>query len=139
MIAPVAIAGILIMAILAAISSTNQAFAADKKRTELTISASSTGGPAKTQEGNETHEAYTDIPVKFSGRLTSEGSGVAGATIIINCDGEEFNTVDTDSGGHYSVGGELRDHGRTYEIDAWTQHISSDYNESSASTTIKLP
>jgi len=43
MIAPVAVAGILMLAILAAVSSNNQAFAAEKKRTELTISVSKKG------------------------------------------------------------------------------------------------
>jgi len=131
MIAPVAVAGILMLAVLAAMSSTNQALAAEKKRTELTISATQTG-PAK-NEANETKEN-----VKFSGRLTSEGSGVAGATIAIECDGRECRSADTDNGGHYSVGAELPDHGTKYEIEALTEHIPSDYENSNATTTIQL-
>src|SRR5215831_5182814 len=76
-----------------------------KKRTELTISASP-NGPDKI-EGT-----VTWVPVTLSGRLTSEGSGVAGALILFSCDGEpcEFqgksavSGTNTDSGGHYSVG-----------------------------------
>jgi hypothetical protein len=49
----------------------------------------------------------TGVPGSISGRLPSEGSGVAGATIIINCDEEECDTADTDSGGHYSVAASL--------------------------------
>jgi hypothetical protein len=41
----------------------------------------------------------------------------------------------TDSGGHYSVATALRDHKSTHEIGAWTQHISSEYEESNAFTT----
>jgi hypothetical protein len=118
------------LATLATISSTNQAFAADKKRTELTISVSK-NGPAKTDEGG------TWVPLTISGRLTSGGSGVAGATIILNSDGEEIDTANTDSGGHYTHAASLK--AEKHEIDAWTQHIPSDYNESSASTTIQLP
>ena len=47
-IAPVAVTGILMLAVLAAMSSTNQAFAAEKK-TEVTISATQ-NGPTKTEE-----------------------------------------------------------------------------------------
>jgi len=135
MIAPVAVVGILMLVVLAAMSSTNQALAAEKKRTELTISATP-NGPSKT-ETNETD-------VTFSGRLTSEGSGVAGATIRICLSEQErcgvgSRVVDTDSGGHYSVDTELSDH-VTHQIEASTVRIpGGGYEESKATTTIKLP
>src|SRR5215469_8397928 len=99
-IAPVAIAAILILGILSGISSTAaaqlsklvkspyvsktgatktayraQGASNGKKRTELTISATQTG-PAKTEENTPTGEIYILVPVTLSGRLTSEGSGV---------------------------------------------------------------
>jgi hypothetical protein len=144
MIAPVAVAGILMLAVLAAMSSTNQAFAAEKK-TEVTISATQ-NGPAKTEESG------TWVPVTLSGRLTSEGSGVAGATVALYCDdspcdreppsggGRTLAYADTDSGGHYSVGVVLEDHNhKTYKIQAFTQHIPSEgYEYSNETTTIQL-
>ena len=184
MIAPVAIAGILIIA-MAAISSIKQAFAVGeesnntgneatshesnnngneatsheskntgtalsaqgeeqqskntgKKPTELTLSVSP-NGPAKTEENNETNETHTEVPVTISGRLTSEGSGVAGASIMIGMGEEEINTTDTDIGGNYSVATELPDHNSKHTIHAFTHTMPSDYNESRASTTIQLP
>jgi len=74
-----------------------------KKRTELTLSASP-NGPAKNEGG------ITWAPVTLSGRLTCEGSGVAGAMIMFSCDGEPCelqnasSAATTDSGGHYSIG-----------------------------------
>jgi cytoskeletal protein RodZ len=221
MIAPVAIAGILIMA-MAAISSINQAFAVGeesnntgneatshesnntgneatsheskntgneatshesnntgtalsaqgeeqqskntgKKLTELTISATQTG-PAKTEENNATGEIFTLVPVTLSGRLTSEGSGVAGASLEAanaevrfhcddsTCNGEErTNTgahvtrasVTPDSGGHYSVVVLLGDHNhKTHKIDVTLEpsnpHEPSGYEKSHATTTIQL-
>jgi hypothetical protein len=131
MIAPVAVASILMLAVLAAISSTNQAFAAENKRTELTISATP-NGPAKTVE-NEIH-----VPVKFSGRLTSEGSGVAGVNIVIT-EGNEtqqyhLTNAETDSSGHYGVVHDLPDHKKTYTIQAWAYPIwlPKGYEQSSA-------
>src|SRR5215831_14920520 len=135
-IAPVAVAGILMLAVLAAMSSTNQAFAA--KRTELTISVTQTGPAKPIKSGKAT---LTDVPVKISGRLTSEGSGVAGATIGITCGGsgeaEETcpgRSAVTDSGGHYSTD---RTVGGDYEvmIKAMTEHIPNDYEGSNATTT----
>jgi len=109
------------------------------KRTELTISATPTG-PAK----------GLNIPVKISGRLTSEGSGVAGATIRITswaniCTGEDCTEMAphdarTDSGGHYSIATTISgDKKSTYSINAMTKHIPSNYEDSKATTTIKLP
>src|SRR5215469_11825665 len=142
MIAPVAVAGILMLAVLAAMSSTNQVFAAEKKPTELTLSAAASG-PVKTTENNETKETHTEVPVTISGRLTSEGSGVAGATIFIGGgkggEGEEINSTDTDSGGHYSIATEFSDHNSEHTINAHTYKIPSDYKESNATTTFKVP
>jgi hypothetical protein len=66
MVAPIAVAGILTLSVLAVISSTNQAFAQEKP-TELTLSVSPTTPGASSYD--------------VKGRLTSEGSGVGGATI----------------------------------------------------------
>lgn len=66
MVAPIAVAGILTLSVLAAISSTNQAFAQERP-TELTLSLSPTTPGASSYD--------------VKGRLTSEGSGVGGATI----------------------------------------------------------
>jgi len=143
-IAPVAVTGILMLAVLAAMSSTNQAFAAEKK-TEVTISATQ-NGPTKTEESG------TWVPVTLSGRLTSEDSGVAGATVALYCDdspcdreppsggGRTLAYADTDSGGHYSVGVVLEDHNhKTHKIQAFTQHIPSEgYEYSNETTTIQL-
>src|SRR5215831_4369391 len=135
MIAPVAVAGILMMAVLAAISSTDQTFAAEKKRTELTISVSK-NGPAKTEEINGFSQKW--VPVTISGRLTSDGSGVAGAHVVVNCDEEECDSADTDSGGHYSVTASLNatEPKSTHTIQANTHHENE---TSEASTTIQLP
>jgi len=81
-----------------------------KKPTELTLSASR-NGPDKIVR-YRTNETLTWVPLNLSGRLTSEGSGVANATIYFSCGGEpcEFqesaasSVADTDSGGHYSIG-----------------------------------
>src|SRR5215469_12967057 len=76
-----------------------------KKRTELTLSASP-NGPDKIEGG------VTWVPLTLSGRLTSEGSGVANVGIYFLCGGETCTfqesatggIADTDSGGHYSIG-----------------------------------
>jgi len=138
MIAPVAVAGILMLAVLAAISSTNQVFAAEKKRTELTISATPSG-PAKTEEINGFSQKW--VPVTISGRLTSEGSGVAGAYVVVNClpsEEGECGSANTDSGGHYSVTASLNatEPKSTHTIQAETHHENE---TSEASTTIQLP
>jgi hypothetical protein len=88
---------------------------AGKKRTELTISASP-NGPDKIGG------SVTWVPVILSGRLTSDGSGVAGAMILFSCGGEScygdsavanptahydaglIHYATTDSGGHYIIG-----------------------------------
>ena len=67
-IAAVGVAGILTLSVLAAISSTNQAFA--QKPTELTVAMS----------------PDTTVAQKYhaTGKLTSEGKGVGGATITFD-------------------------------------------------------
>jgi len=93
-IASVAVAGILILATLAPISSTNQAFA-QTTSTSLSIGAF----PNKGEVGS----AGT-LRVSLSGQLTSEGSPVGGATIHITGTGEgkQF-TVTTNEFGSYST------------------------------------
>ena len=78
-----------------------------KKRTQLTLSASRNGPDKRVVSGGG---YITWVPVILSGRLTSEGSGVAGAHIIFSCDGEPCEFQEnvggdkTNSTGHYSVG-----------------------------------
>ena len=95
------------------------------KRTELTVSVTPTG-PTN----------GLNVPVKISGRLTSEGLGVAGATIRITswaniCTGEDCEEIaphdaSTDSGGHYSFATTISgDKKSTYAINAMTKHIPS--------------
>jgi len=109
-----------------------------KKRTELTISASQ-NAPDKI-EGT-----VTWVPVILSGRLTSGGSGVAGAMILFSCGGEtcEFqeNTVkdgylaNTDRGGHYSIG-VLSGHKEKIDAAYWgDEHLN--LKSSKASTIVK--
>ena len=152
-IAPVAVAAILILGILSGIPSTaaaqlsktvkkpyvsktvktgatktayrTQGASNGKKRTELTISVSR-NGPAKSAGPGYSFSSW--VPVILSGRLTSEGSGVAGAMILFSCNDETCDAdetvqnptahytagavqyANTDSGGHYSVGVRLSDH-----------------------------
>ncbi len=97
-----------------------------KKQTELTISATQKGS-VYTEYGN------TLVPLTISGRLTSGGSGVAGATIALNSE-EEIGDVKTDSAGYYhypvSLFAKIK-----HEISAWTREVPSEYNESSVVST----
>lgn len=68
MIAPLVVAGILTLSILAVMSSTNQAFA-EEKPTQLTLNVS-----PDTQGAS----SYS-----LTGKLTSEGNGLAGKDIIL--------------------------------------------------------
>jgi hypothetical protein len=117
-----------------------------KKPTELTISVTPTG-PAKTVENNETKETNLEVPVTISGRLTSEGSGVAGVEISIRGyqiaqGGSRQGTPVTDGSGHYSVVHDL-----SYEKGQKTERIEASarsfprpgYEGSNATTTIQLP
>ena len=78
-IAAVTVAGILMLALLATISSTNQAFA-QAKPTILSLGSSPTSGHAGTRTGT--------LPVSLFGKLTSDHSPVKGASIIITGTGE---------------------------------------------------
>ena len=77
LILPVTVAGILVLAILSTISSTNQAFA--QKRTELTIDVSYL--PDKQAGRNDCGLLGCYMA---TGKLTSEGKGVGGARITID-------------------------------------------------------
>ncbi|MFZ0511334.1 MAG: hypothetical protein WAM14_06995 [Candidatus Nitrosopolaris sp.] len=122
-IAPVAVAGILTLAILAAISSTNQAFA-QAKPTALSLGAYPNKGKVGANTGT--------LPVSLSGQLTSEGSGVAGATISFS--GVDHGSTTTDSGGHYGIGVRLGP--GTHTIEA---HYSGDSDHESSSATKVIP
>lgn len=137
MIGPVAVAGILMLAVLAAISSTNHAFSADKKPTKLTLAVQI---PYKKRSA----KAVSDrVPVTISGRLSNESfSPVADATIIVDCDGEQCGTSPTDSDGHYSVGASLNvppnSNSSTNIITAVTQKVPDDYEKSENTMTAQL-
>src|SRR5215469_17982104 len=122
MIAPVAVAGILMLAVLAAISSTNQAFA-QAKPTTLSLGANPNRGTVGSNTGI--------LPVSLSGTLISEGSGVAGATITFT--GVPGDTT-TDSGGHYGIRVHLS-HG-THTIEA---HYAGDSDHGPSSAGIVIP
>ena len=85
----VAVAGILTLSALAAISSTNQAFA-QQKPTALTINVSPT-----------TVKSGSTAPISVTGKLTSEGSGVDGA--IITFTGMSGVKAVTDPDGTFST------------------------------------
>ena len=92
-IAAVGVAGILTLSLLAAISSTNQAFA--QKPTELTV--------AMSPDSTVAHKYHA------TGKLTSEGKGVGGATINLDWTmGGSFkgskwtSSTETNSDGTYS-------------------------------------
>lgn len=96
MVTPVVVAGILILPVLAAISLTNHVFA--QKPTELTIKVS----PDILGEGS----------YQVTGRLTSEGEGLGGATINFtwsmgNSGAKILSPTQTNSDGFYGVGGNI--------------------------------
>jgi hypothetical protein len=137
MIAPVAVAGILMLAVLAAISSTNQAFAAEPTKLTLAVSMG-TRVPVNER-----------VPITLSGRLTSDDSplaGVAGATISFSCDKEPCGRPVTTTGlrGHYSVAASLSatPPKSTSTIEASTQKtfctLLGCYEGSEASLTVPL-
>ena len=88
---PIAVAGILALAVLALISSTNQGFAQEKP-TELTLSVSPTTPGASSYD--------------VKGSLTSEGSGIGGATItfrtLVSAAVSGLGPMVTNSDGSYS-------------------------------------
>jgi hypothetical protein len=119
-IAAIVVAGILTLSILAAISSTNQVFA--NTSTSLSLGAF----PNKGKVGS-----VGTLRVSLSGKLTSEGSEVGGATIHITGTGEgkQF-TVTTNEFGSYSTFVDLAP--GTHEIQAY---FPGDATHTSSSAT----
>jgi len=118
-IAPVTVAG---LAILAVISSTNQAFA-QAKPTTLSLGAFPNRGTVGYNTGT--------LPVSLTGTLKSEGSGVPGATITFT--GVPGDTT-TDSGGHYGI--QVRLSPGTHTIEA---HYAGDSDHGPSSAGIVIP
>ena len=97
MVTPVVVAGILILPVLAAISLTNHVFAQEKPM-ELTIKVS----PDIVGEGS----------YQATGRLTSEGEGLGGATITFtwsmgDSGAKILSPTQTNSDGFYGVAGSI--------------------------------
>jgi hypothetical protein len=122
---PVAVTGILMLAVLATISSTNQALA-QAKPTSLSLGAFPNKGKVGATTGT--------LPVSLSGKLTSEGSGVGEASITITGIGEEKHLT-TNEFGSYSTFVHLPP--GTYTIQA---HYAgdSDHESSSATRTVEV-
>lgn len=122
-IAAVAVAGTT-MSVLAAISSANQAFA-QAKATSLSLAAYPQSG-------------RYPVRVSFSGQLTSEGSGVGGATIQITVTGEEdmkIGAPTNETGGYW---GYVEVNQGTHKIEAYFPGDST-HTSSSATKTIQVP
>jgi hypothetical protein len=129
-IAPVA-AGILMLAILAVISSTNQAFA-QAKPTSLSLSVSVPNNGKVGVSGT--------LGVGLSGDLTSEGSGVAGATITFTLlPSTSLHATTTGSTGvtlgHFFTGATLRP--GTQKIEA-SYAGDNDHQSSSATREVVI-
>ena len=123
MIASVAVAAILTLSVLAVISSSNQAFA-QAKPTSLTLGAFPNKG---------TVGSAGTLRVSLSGKLTSEGSEVGGATIHISGEGKQF-TVTTNEFGSYSTFVDLAS--GTHDIQAY---FPGDATHTSSSATKTIP
>ena len=123
----VTVAGILIMAILATISSTNQAFA-QAKPTILSLGSFPTSGHVGAHTGT--------LPVNLFGKLTSEGSPVDGASIMITGTGEgkQFSVI-TNQFGSYSTFTHLGP--GTHKIEAYFAG-DSDHTSSSAIRVVSV-
>ena len=95
MIAAVTVAGILMLDMLATISSTNQTFA-QAKATILSLGSSPTSGHVGAHSGT--------LPVNLFGKLTSDHSPVKGASIIITGTGEgkQFSVITNQFGSYGS-------------------------------------
>jgi hypothetical protein len=111
MVTPIAAAGILTLAILAMISLTNHVFAQEKP-TQLTIKVSP--------------EFVGESPYQVTGRLTSEGKGLGGATISFNWSmgnrgAEILSPTQTNSDGFYGLAGSI-----PYPIDNVIAHYAGD-------------
>jgi hypothetical protein len=117
-IAAVVVAGILILSVLAVISSSSQAFA-QAKPTSLSLD---------TSPCCERKTLDSTVNQNFTGQLTSEGSGVGGATIHIIGSAAGFWSGTTSELGMYGVSVRLGP--GTYHIHAHyagdSEHGSSD-------------
>lgn len=125
---------ILMLVVLAAISSTNQAFAAATTATTLTL---------QVQKSTKTLGKVSDmVPLTISGKLWTKdfSRAIPGATISVCVSGKECGTSDTDSDGHYSVSTSLKPivERSTYTVKASTLKVPDNYEESEASMTIQL-
>jgi hypothetical protein len=122
-IAALTVAGILMMlAILATISSTNQTFA-QAKITILSLGSSPTSGHVGAHTGI--------LPVSLFGKLTSDHSPVKGASIIITGTGEgkQFSVITNQFG---SYGSQVSLGPGTHIIKA---HFAGDSDHTSSSAT----
>jgi hypothetical protein len=121
-IAAVTVAGILMLAILATISSTNQTFA-QAKTTILSLGSSPTSGHVGAHTGT--------LPVSLFGKLTSDHSPVKGASIIITGTGEgkQFSVITNQFG---SYGSQVSLGPGTHIIKA---HFAGDSDHTSSSAT----
>ena len=95
-VAAVTVAGILMLAILAAMSSTNQAFA-QAKPTILSLGSSPTSGHVGAHTGT--------LPVSLFGKLTSDHLPLDGASIMITGTGEgkQFSVTTNQFGSYGST------------------------------------
>jgi hypothetical protein len=125
MIAAVTVAGILMLAILATISSTNQAFA-QAKPTILSLGSSPTSGHVGAHTGT--------LPVSLFGKLTSDHSPVNGASIMITGTGKQFSAT-TNQFGSYSTFIHLGP--GTHKIEAYFAG-DSDHTSSSATRVVTV-
>ncbi len=121
-IAAVTVAGILMLSILATISSTNQTFA-QAKTTILSLGSSPTSGHVGAHTGI--------LPVSLFGKLTSDHSPVKGASIIISGTGEgkQFSVITNQFG---SYGSQVSLGPGTHIIKA---HFAGDSDHTSSSAT----
>jgi hypothetical protein len=97
MVTPIAVAGILTLSVLAAISLTNHVFAQEKP-TQLTIKVSP--------------DIVGESSYQVTGRLTSESEGLGGATITFtwsmgNSGAKILSPTQTNSDGFYGVAGSI--------------------------------
>ena len=121
-ISAVTLVGILMLAILATISSTNQTLA-QAKPTILSLGSSPTSGHAGAHTGT--------LPVSLFGKLTSDHSPVEGASVIITGTGEDkqFSVITNQFG---SYGSQVSLGPGTHIIKA---HFAGDSDHTSSSAT----
>jgi len=120
-IAAITVAGILMLAIVATILSTNQAFA-QAKPTILSLGSSPTSGHVDAHTGT--------LPVSLFGKLTSDHSPVDGASITLNGTGEGTKHLTTNQFGSYSTSTHLGP--GTHKIEAY---FAGDNAHTSSSAT----